>query len=204
MKNYLRRGAALLLILSLCSIYTQAQSKKESRNERQEKRRLYFYGTYHFTLINQTTDDSLTFEDSSIKIKFSPDNGIGLSLYNKLDSSISIVWNDASIIMPGGTSEKIIHAGVKYIDEGRAMPNTLIPPKARILDNVVPIDNLVLSSNGWSESSLFKNRPKTKEALDGETISLYLPVLLPSGRKDYNFKLRISIHAPTRGKKNKK
>jgi hypothetical protein len=75
-----------------------------------------------------------------------------------LGQPIEIIWDETSIVMPSGTSEKIMHSGVKYVDRGQSMPNTVLPPNAKITDELIPIDNV--SWNGtfhdWNEGQLFR------------------------------------------------
>lgn len=184
--------------ITIPSVKAQSvKSKKELRKERREQRRKaskLTFAKYH--LILQNGKDSATFEDDNITANFSLGNGIYVVLKNNMDQPIEILWNETSIVMPDGTTKKIMHSGIKYIDRGQNMPNTVIPPGAKINDKLIPIDRVRWNStfNDWNDMPLFKTNSKTKLALMNKTMSVFMPIKLPSGKKNYNFKFKIDVY----------
>lgn len=202
----LNERSAMRYLLFLCVFFmsfspafaqkSEKELRKEKKEERKRQRRQLIalsYARYHIILAN--SKDSTTFDDGNIIATFGLLNGITLTLKNQLDQPIEILWNETSIVMPDGTSEKIIHSGVKYIDRGKEMPNTAIPPGAKIDDKLIPIENVEYRGRyGWGEDPMFRSNSKTKLALRDKTMSVFMPIKLPSGKKNYNFELKIRVY----------
>jgi hypothetical protein len=65
-----------------------------------------------------------------------------LSVRNKSEHSIKLVWDEASYIDYDGDLTKVMHEGVKYIDRNSAQSPSVIPAKQRLADVVYPNDRV--------------------------------------------------------------
>ncbi len=198
----------LLIFLLFCtSGFTQSKKelreerrkeKKELRQKRREERQKMWSmanGKYHLFLINNSSGDSLIYKDDNIEIRFTLYSNINFQLNNIDNAPIIIDWNKVSIVMPDGTSHKIIHNGVKYIDRGEKMSKTTIPPNAKIKDEIVPIENIEMIGSHWRSKALFRHNPKSKKRLNNKTFSIFMPIELSSGNiNNYNFKFKIRVY----------
>jgi hypothetical protein len=103
--------------------------------------------------------------------------GFGFSLVNKTQDAVKILWDDSAIILPNGSSSRVIHLNVKYSEMNNAQPPTVIPPGARTDEYAGPTTNIALGSSKWIEEPLFGTGVEI-----GEAATLYLTLEL-SGQK---------------------
>lgn len=172
--------------------------------------------TYDYSMIKnndslKTVDTlkTMNFEDEKIEAHFSVGiKSISFTLKNKTNSVMKIVWDEASIVQ-FGTTHKVMHSGVKYIDRNSSQPSTVIPPLASIDDLVLPSDNVYYregyysqygsSPGGWEEHDLFPthdlNKPEIKETINnmkGQKITVYLPIVFNEKTLNYSFDFCVS------------
>lgn len=151
---------------------------------------------------------SMAFDDNKITANFIVgDKQINFTLKNKTNDVMKIIWDEASIVQ-FGTTHKVMHNGVKYIDRNSSQPPSVIPSQASIDDLVLPADNVyyregyysTYSSNpgGWEEHDLFPkndlNKPDIKAtimSLKGQAFSIYLPIQQQGKTLDYTFNFAI-------------
>lgn len=85
--------------------------------------------------------NSLIFENDSIKfilyLTESNVQSIQIDVFNKLNTPVKIIWDDASISLNGYT-EKILHKHVNFTDRNKSMPPTNIPPNEGLNDILAP------------------------------------------------------------------
>lgn len=128
---------------------------------------------YQFRMTSPSLSNMLEFEDANLRIAFAVgDKGIQIELANKLSEPIRIDWNQASYIDPFGTSHGVTHSGVKYADAGSAKPPTVIPPTAKIVDAIVPVDKIHFETGqygGWTTDDILTRTPAA-DGLKGRTI----------------------------------
>jgi len=159
------------------------------------------------------TTQNMNFEDDKILANFNVgDKQISFTIKNKTDNVLKIIWDEAAIVQ-FGTSHKVMHSGVKYIDRNSSQPPTAIPPQASIDDIVLPADNVYYregsystyysNPGGWEEHDLFPkndlNKPEIKETimnLSGQTFSVYLPIQYQEKTLDYTFNFVITRVSP--------
>jgi hypothetical protein len=66
---------------------------------------------------------------------------VALTAENDSESPLEIVWDETSIINITREAERVFHVGVKYSEREKSQPNTVIPPMARIEDEITPAQN---------------------------------------------------------------
>jgi hypothetical protein len=151
-------------------------------------------GKHKFTMIKPWENPELSFEDQSIKIRFSlSKKQIGLVLQNKMHSPIKLDWNNISYVDVAGLAHGVIHTGVRYIERDRPQVPTVIPPAAMIEDVIIPSDHISYTSgsgSGWSSRSLFPAITET-DLYIGKTFSVFMPLEFDGGVKNYLFSFRI-------------
>jgi hypothetical protein len=83
-------------------------------------------------------------------------NIISLNIESKQDEAIVINWDECAYITPKGLSRRIIHGGIKFIDQEKTQAPTVIPPKSLITDIITPADNIVWTGKTWHISPFFR------------------------------------------------
>lgn len=140
--------------------------------------------------------DGKTYDDELMQIVWTPTpNGFGFNLFNKTNASMSIIWDECAIITMSGTSERIIHAGIKLINASESMPPTIVPMQARVSDLFYPAGSAYFVSGrygGWRQPPIYKDVYKDKdfEKIRGVpfTMRTILVLQLPDGtKKMYHF-----------------
>jgi len=116
---------------------------------------------------------------------------IGITVENNSDQPIEIVWNDSSFIDMNRSAKRIFHSGVKYTDREQALPNTTVPPLAKVEDAAIPTSNVYFVEGrygGWSERALFPSEvppelaEKAMASMKGAKVALFLQLLI-GGKK---------------------
>jgi hypothetical protein len=171
---------------------------------------------YDYAMIKKVTSSpkvdtlkSMSFDDDKITSNFIiGDKQINFTLKNKTNDVMKIIWDEASIVQ-FGTTHKVMHNGVKYIDRNSSQPPSVVPPQASINDLVLPADNVYYRDGyystyssrpgGWEEHDLFPkndlNKPAIKETimnLKGQAFSIYLPIQYQGKTLDYTFNFTIT------------
>jgi hypothetical protein len=188
-------------LMTSCMIYTGTykvglQEVESPKNVRDQ---------YGETKVVNFMDQGVTkysYEDGLIKIVWLPGNSqFSFALLNKSDHSIKILWDEAVYVNENGSSQKIMHSGVKYIDRTNIQPPTTVVKGASIEDLVMPTDNVYFVSGqygGWRETPLFKNNASTSEELEviktayiGKTVKILLPLKIEDTTNEYLFTFKI-------------
>jgi hypothetical protein len=113
--------------------------------------------------------------------------GVGITVENNSDQPIAIVWNESSLIDMNRSAKRIFHSGVKYTDREQSLPNTTIPPLAKVEDTAIPTENVFFiegRNGGWSEIPLFPSEvppelaEKTMASMKGAKVALFLQLLV--------------------------
>ena len=154
------------------------------------------------TIQKDNSDGSVTkyvFEDEKIKIFWMVFNDqFAFTIYNKSDHAIKISWDDAVYVGVDKNISKMIHSGIKYIQRNDGQVATTIPKGAKLDDILVPVDHIKYYEYlGWRTSSLFPHSFSTDdemqkaEKLEGETVSILLPIMIEGIQNDYTFTFKI-------------
>jgi hypothetical protein len=119
-------------------------------------------------------------------------NQIEFVLFNDSDQPIEILWNDSSLISVDRTAGRIFHKGVKYADREQSLPNTTVPPQAKVDEMAIPAQNVQFEerrfSSGWETTPLLPSRwpvdtaEKLMNGLKGRKVVLFLQVMI-AGKK---------------------
>lgn len=157
------------------------------------------YGEQKVKRIEENGTAKYSFEDEMVRIVWIPTaSELSFVLTNKTAHSIKIVWDEAAFVNPDGISQRVIHAGVKYIDRNTSQPPTVVVRKATITDLIIPSDNIYYVSGqdgGWRSAPLFlsesgpnaeKLKLKTGKYI-GKTVQVLLPLQIEDVVNEYIF-----------------
>lgn len=115
---------------------------------------------------------------------------IAITVSNESDQPFEIDWNSSSFVDIARTAKRIFHGGVKYADRERSLPNTTIPPHAKVDDSIIPSANVSFSQavGDWLEDRLVfpAVAPDLVEttigSIKGAKVSLFLQMVV-AGKK---------------------
>lgn len=112
------------------------------------------------------------------------------TINNLSTSTIKIIWDDAAFIDTDGSTSKIIHKGIKYIQREESQPPTSIIKNAKLEDVAVPTNKIYFSSvsNEWDKRSLFSNVNRNG---DNQKIKLMLPIEIKGITNEYIFEFTV-------------
>ena len=155
----------------------------------------YGYGDYpvkyKLAFLKPVASDSLTFSDDAIAVVFVPSKtALNFALQNKSDGPIKIDWNLISFVSPDGTAQNVIHNGVKLSDRTAPKAPSMIPPRARIEDSIIPVENIELVETEWITHQLLPSGPASLNA-SGMEFSVFMPLDIGGTTKNYNFVFKI-------------
>jgi len=142
------------------------------------------------------------FEDEMVRVLWLPTkDAIHFSLTNKTSQSIKIIWDEAAYVDVNGSSHRVMHSGVKYIDRTNSQPPTIVVRNGSIEDLVFPTDNVYYSSGkygGWKKTPLFPDTELFGEDLNTEikpyinkTFQVLLPLQIEDVVNEYIFVFNI-------------
>lgn len=142
------------------------------------------------------------YEDDMIEIIWLPlSTQFAFSLKNKTDHSIRIIWDEAVYVDQNGSSGRVMHSGIKYIDRSNPQPPTVVVKNANIDDMILPTDNVYYVSGkygGWRTKPLFPNRAASQEELNkltqeyiGKEVKVLLPLEIQETINEYIFTFKV-------------
>jgi len=154
---------------------------------------------YAIVLDKPISSEKLEFTDDFISIKFYIElNGttLGFELENKTEKSIRINWDEISMVSPDGRTLRIMHSGVRFIEKDKPQAPTVVPPKAKLKDVLIPTENVYYDEGiymgkfgfvgaGWKTKKLISN---IKEDM---SFGLYMPLIIGNETKEYYFSFKI-------------
>ncbi|MFY9125207.1 MAG: hypothetical protein WAO59_08170 [Bacteroidales bacterium] len=160
------------------------------------------YGESKIVNFEEEGKTKYSYEDDMIKIVWLPlSTQFSFTLQNKTDHSIKIIWDEAAYVDPNGSSGRVMHAGVKYIDRNNPQPPTVIVKNAIIDDMIVPTDNIYYVSGqygGWRIKPMLPNRANTQEELNaltqqyiGKEVRVLLPLEIQGTVNEYIFTFKV-------------
>lgn len=156
------------------------------------------YGEQKVIRINEEGIAKYSFEDEMIRVIWIPTAPkLSFILTNKTDHSIKIVWDEAAFVDQDGMSQRVIHAGVKYIDRNSSQPPTVVVRGGTVNDLIIPSANIYYEGayGGWREAPLFPSifatdakvlKSKTEQYI-GKTIQVLLPLQIEDVVNEYIF-----------------
>ena len=118
----------------------------------------------------------------------------------KTDHSIKIIWDEAVYVNENGSSGRVIHTGVRFID--KVSTTTICDNKnTDIEDLIIPADNIKSESgpySGWIIAPLFPYKANTKKELGhltekyiGKEVKVLLPLEIQGIINEYIFEFEI-------------
>ena len=192
---------AFVFLLTSCMSYTGyysvgLQEVESSQNNNQSK------GDSKIVNLEDNGVTKYSYEDSLISITWLPlSTQLSFSLNNKTDHSIKIIWDEAVFVDIDGSSGRVIHSGVRYIDRNSSQPATIVVKNGKIDDMVVPTDNIYYISGqygGWRTKPLFPNSATSEEELKsltqkyiGQTVKVLLPIEIQGTVNEYIFSFKV-------------
>ena len=124
---------------------------------------------------------------------------LNFKLKNKTTSTIRIKWDDAVYVNASGSIDRVMHAGVKYINRNESQPPSSIPAGAYIDDAVIPTSVIsFVPYVGWIEGNLFgvsmdsREAKKQLENTYGKTVKVLLPIESNGIITDYEFSFTVT------------
>ncbi|SFN09845.1 hypothetical protein SAMN05421738_106192 [Algoriella xinjiangensis] len=190
---------AFLTLNSCGTLYTTINDVKLKEVEKPQNSKER-YGESKIISFDEDGNSKYSFEDDLIKIIWLyTSKSFNFKLENKSDSSIKILWDEASYIDENSSSNRIIHSGVKYIDASKPQPPTIIIKKANLEDIIIPAKNVYFSSSSWEVSNLFKKylyneeekESFLKENIDDKTVKILLPLEVEGVLNEYIFSFNV-------------
>ena len=80
--------------------------------------------------------------------------GIAVSLVNKTQDRLAIVWDNTSFIDSDGSSSNVFHTGVRFVERNNPQAPTVVPPNARVDDEILPSDFTIDGGSDWITLSI--------------------------------------------------
>ena len=147
---------------------------------------------YVFNLITPRENSSPAFSDDTISIIFRPSNQqIAFQLQNRTMYPITLNWDQMSYVDFDGSSHRIIHEGVRFIQRNAPQPQTVIPPSANITDFLYPADRVEWGSsqgiNAWLEHPMWPFIPYA-----GQKFAVFMPIEVNGIVKNYLFTVKVA------------
>ena len=194
---------ALTVLMTGCMTYTYSGIYKVGLQEVESPKNIK--EQFGETKVVNFQDQGVTkysYEDGLIKIVWLPlSTQFSFNLTNKSDHSIKIIWDEVAYVNENGSSQKVFHSGVKYIDRNNSQPPTTIVKGANIDDLIMPTDNVYFVSGqygGWRKLPLFSDEASTPEELNtlkssyvGKVVKILVPIKIEETTNEYLFTFKI-------------
>ena len=173
----------MILILNSCgTLYTTTNEVKLKEVEKPQNSKER-YGESKIISFEEEGNSKYSFEDDLIKIIWlCTSKSFNFKLENKSDSTIKILWDEASYIDENSSSNKIMHSGIKYIDAGKSQPPTIIIKGANLEDIIIPTNKVYFNNSYWESANLFKkyiNEDEKEKFINENKDTKIVKVLLP-------------------------
>jgi hypothetical protein len=146
---------------------------------------------YRTALTKPVSATNLEYHDDALAISFSLQRTeIDFVLQNNSNDPIKVDWNLVSFVQSWGTSQGVIHKGIKLVDKQAVKPPSMIPPKAKIEDMIVPVENVEFIAGDWLTHSLLAEGPAALHLM-GQEFSIFMPLDIGGTTKNYTFSFKI-------------
>ncbi len=109
------------------------------------------------------------------------------SLKNLSTNTIKVIWDEAMFVDVDGTTSKIMHNGIKYIQREENQPSTPIIKDAKLEDVAIPTSKIYYSDD-WNNRGLYS---KASINDNDQTIKLMLPIEIKGVINEYIFEFKV-------------
>ena len=140
--------------------------------------------------VNGAKAAGLNYTDDIITIAWSYVTGseLNFKLKNNSDKEIKVLWDNGKYVDADGSSNSIIHNGVKLGNKYESQHPTIVPSSTEIADVVIPVNKIEQHKRGLFEfSDKAKKRKKQLENNYGKTVKVVLPIEHNSKIIDYTY-----------------
>lgn len=107
------------------------------------------------------------------------------TLKNISDNTIKIIWDEAVFVNFDGSTEKVMHKGIKFSEKDGAKPATTIIRNAKLEDTIIPT-HLVYYREAFECWDTYSMYPREKGLKPGQ-IRLMLPIQIKDVINEYVF-----------------
>lgn len=142
------------------------------------------------TIPSENGISKFTYKDNVIDIMiFADRSNFNFVLQNISESSIKIVWDEAVFVNFDGSTEKVMHKGIKFSEKNGAQPATTIIKNAKWEDTVTPThlvyyrEATKYTEGRWDTYSMYP----TVEGLKPGQVKLMLPIQIKGVINEYIF-----------------
>ena len=142
------------------------------------------------TIPSENGISKFTYKDNVIDIMiFADRSNFNFVLQNISESSIKIVWDEAVFVNFDGSTEKVMHKGIKFSEKNGAQPATTIIKNAKWEDTVTPThlvyyrEATKYTEGRWDTHSMY---PTVKGLKPGQ-VKLMLPIQIKDVINEYIF-----------------
>lgn len=162
------------------------------------------YGEQRISTVQEEGVNQYSFEDDLVKIGwFVSLKSISFAMTNKTDHTIKIIWDEAAYVDENGSTQRVMHSGVKYVDRNDPQPPSVIVRKGNLKDVIIPTNKIYYISGqygGWREELLLQGKlggtpeevsEKAKGNI-GKTIKVLLPLEIQGVLNEYLFTFKIN------------
>jgi len=150
----------------------------------------------HLSDVNGKPARGMSYIDDIIAVDWSYTykSKLNFKLKNNTQSTIRVIWDDAAYVNVSGSTDRVMHAGVKYINRNESQPPTSIPSGSFIDDVIIPTSVVAFTPYvGWTEGNMFgvsgdpREAKKQLENTYGKTAKVLLPIEVDGIIRDYEF-----------------
>lgn len=151
--------------------------------------------------VNDLPVIGMQFIDDNIAIDWSYiyKSKLNFTLKNNTKSNIRVIWDNAAYVNASGKTDRVMHAGVKYIDRNESQPPTVIPSGSYIDDAIIPTSVVSYQAYvGWTEGTLFGFSQTDRELAEtqksntfGKNIKVLLPIEIGERIIEYTFSFTV-------------
>lgn len=103
---------------------------------------------------NEVSRLASSYNFPNLPISVNP-NTIQLSIRNKTNDNMAVVWDESTFIARDGSSNFVAHAGIPYQQVTASKPDSIILPSERLDDVIINASAVTNRSGTWGVAGLF-------------------------------------------------
>jgi len=143
--------------------------------------------SWHYSLIVAPDNGAVTVS-GQFEIRYGQVASILLSIVNLSDSLVSVLWDDSALVLPDGSSGRLIHTGVRYVEVAKPQAPTPIPPRSRATEAIWPVNQLYQLGSQWEYHRI--------KLVNECVIKLFLTIEEQIGKHTYEWAWRFQESRP--------